>query len=94
MFENKVFEGIYYSMFVASWVNTRGKVDYRFKEWLRSITVNGNQIPEDVIKEIYEFGTAGKFELEHSAKNFNCDYLLSMKDLLKAGKALLVGGDW
>ena len=94
MLENKLFEGIYYSVFVISWVNKRGIVDYRFKNWLDSLIINGKNIPDDIKKEIYDFGTTGKFELELSAKNFNTDVLMSRQDLLKAKKAELIGGDW
>ena len=71
MFENKKFEGIYYSRFVASWVNTNGKI-YRdeFMEWLKTITVNGKHLPEEVIYEITEMGTNGKLELEIQARQF------------------------
>ena len=70
MFTNKLYEGIYYSRIVASWTNKRGAVTPRFKKWLKTITINGKPIPEDVIDEIYFFGTNGKLELEESAKRF------------------------
>lgn len=70
MFTNKIYEGIFYSIFVASWTNTRGTVTPRFKKWLKSLTINGKPIPEDIINEIYLFGTNGKLELEESAKRF------------------------
>ena len=71
MFENKTFEGIYYSRFIASWINEGGgKCDYRFREWLRTLTINGKAIPEEVIKEIVNLGSNGKMELEHIAKKF------------------------
>ena len=71
MFENKVFEGIYYSRFIASYVNVRGKINpYEFRDWLRSLTINGKKIPEEVIYDIYNLGTSGKLELEENLKNF------------------------
>lgn len=71
MFENKVFEGIYYSRFVASYVKVRGKIYYdEFTDWLKSLTINGKKIPEDVIYDIYDLGTSGKLELETNLKNF------------------------
>lgn len=70
MFENKKFEGIYYSRFIASWINVGGKMNRRFADWLRTIEVNGKDIPEDVIREIYNLATNGKLELENSAEKF------------------------
>jgi hypothetical protein len=74
MFENKIFEGIHYSRFIASWTNQVGIVDYHFKDWLKSLTINGKVIPEEVIEEIYELGTNGKLELETSALIFLKNY--------------------
>lgn len=70
MFENKNYEGIYYSRFVASYTNKGGKTDWKFKEWLKELVINGNQIPEEVIKEIYDYATNGKLELEMNAEAF------------------------
>lgn len=71
MFENKLFEGIYYSRFVASYVKVRGKINpTEFKDWLRSLTINGKKIPEDVIFDIYDLGTSGKLELEENLKYY------------------------
>ena len=71
MFENKEFEGIYYSRFVASYVKVRGKINpIEFKDWLRSLTINGKKIPEDVIFDIYDLGTSGKLELETNLKYY------------------------
>ena len=71
MFENKTFEGIYYSRFIASWVSTNGKI-YRdeFMDWLRTIEVNGKRMPEEVINDVVEMGTCGKLELEIQARQF------------------------
>lgn len=70
MFENKQFEGIYYSRFVASWFK-HGKGNWRkFRRWLRTLTVNGKPIPADVEQEIYDFATNGKLELEQSIDRF------------------------
>lgn len=70
MFENKVFEDIHYSRFIASWMKTRGKVNADFKDWLSSLVVNGKHIPDEVVQDIYNLGTNGKLELETSAKLF------------------------
>ena len=77
-FENKVYEGIHYSRFIASWYNAGGGNinDWRnhgretFKNFLRTLTINGKPIPEEVIYEIAIFATNGKLELETSAKAF------------------------
>ena len=75
--ENKTFEGIFYSRFIASWNNATvgrysdSRLDERaFTKWLMTIKVNGKEIPNDVIREIRELKTSGKFELEEWAKKF------------------------
>jgi len=80
MFENKAFEKIYYSRFIASWYNSGGKrirsyVDSEkrpndFVRWLRTLTINDKQIPEDVIKDILEMATNGKAELEWNLNKY------------------------
>lgn len=67
-FENKVYEGIYYSQFVASWIKVGGKMDHTFKYWLQGLKINGHVIPDDIIFEIFEFGRNGKLELEQNAQ--------------------------
>ena len=69
MFENKVYEGIHYSRFVASF-SKKGVVNYKFRKWLEQLIINGKPIPEDVIDEIYNYGTNGKLELETAAFRF------------------------
>ena len=75
-FENKMYEGIHYNRFVASWLNAGGTFKRRrievenFKDWLRSLKINGETIPEDVIMQIANYGSCGKLELETSAKQF------------------------
>lgn len=70
--KNGVFEGTYYSRFIASWNNVEfaGKIDHRFKEWLRSLTINGKKMPEDVVQDIFNLATNGKFELEKQVYGF------------------------
>ena len=79
MFENKMFEGIYYSRFIASYMNVRGKI-YKgeFRDWLKSLIINGKSMPEDVVWDIYNMATSGKLELED-----NCRYFIKMKDNLQ-----------
>ena len=67
MFENKIFEDIYYSRFIASYVKIRGKIDPdEFRAWLRSLTINGKHLTEDDIWDIYNLATSGKLELEEN----------------------------
>lgn len=70
MFENKVYEGIHYSRFVASWLKSFKAKEGLFKEWLKSLKINGKPIPDDVIKEIVDLGFNGKLELEEHIKLF------------------------
>lgn len=70
MFENRIIEGVHISRYVASWVNEGGKLNYTFKEWLRTLTINGRKLTNDEIYDIYNFGTNGKLELEEHAKQY------------------------
>ena len=83
MFDNKKFEGIHYSRFIASWTNEVGPVFYEFKDWLRTLTINGKKIPESVIDEIYEMGSTGKLELELSAKAFYKKFVDEREQIVK-----------
>jgi hypothetical protein len=71
MFENKIYENIHYSRFIASWYiaggsNKRGD----FVEWLESLIINGKPIPKETIDEIEFLFSNGKLELETRAKLF------------------------
>ena len=70
MFENKEYMGIHYSRFIASWMKMGGKINYKFKEWLRSLIINNENIPEEIIREIYDFADNGKLELQENAAKF------------------------
>lgn len=74
MFENKQYEGIYYSRFLASWCNAGGSFGQRtgwlFKDWLRQLIINGKPIPEEIVNDIYNYASNGKMELEGNAKVF------------------------
>jgi hypothetical protein len=74
MFENKNYEGIYYSRFVASYCRSGGSLENRkcwlFKEWLEQLIINEKPIPQDIVKEIYDYGINGKMELEFDAYEF------------------------
>ena len=67
--ENKNFKGIYYSRFIASWFGD-WKTNWKFREWLENLEIDGEKIPEEVIMDIYNLGTNGKMELETNAKMF------------------------
>ena len=70
MFENRIIEGIHISRFVASWVKEGGKLNFTFKEWLGTLTINERKLTNDEIREIYDFATNGKLELEILASKF------------------------
>lgn len=70
MFENRIIEGIHISRFVASWVNKGGKLNFEFKEWLKTLTINERKLTDEEIQDIYNFGTNGKLELEILATKF------------------------
>ena len=78
MFENKLVEGIYYSRFVASWFNANGGKLRRtaFRTWLNQLVINGRHLTEDEVREIYDFATNGKLELESNAIQF----MISVKE--------------
>ncbi len=71
-FENKLIHGIYVSRYVASWSIAGGslKKGFLFKEWLRTLTINGENLTEDEIQYIHAFAENGKLELQELAKEF------------------------
>lgn len=80
MFENKVYEGIYYSRFIASWYNSGGyrihsyvdsdKRPNYFVRWLKQLRINEKTMPEEVIYDILEMATNGEYELERDCDRF------------------------
>lgn len=76
MLENKTFENIHYSRFIASWNNVAGRrydkwTDRKaFIAWLKTLSVNGKSLPKSVIREIVDLKINGKFELEELARKF------------------------
>lgn len=71
MFENKEFEDIHYSRFIASYSKkSKDNKFYYFREWLATLTINGKKLSEDQIYEIYKMATNGKLELENSVTEF------------------------
>lgn len=85
-FENKTFEGIHYSRFIASWVKANGHALYGmvgFRTWLKSLIINDKHIPNDVIQEICNLMGNGKLELQENAKRW-----ISNKQLERIKKTL------
>lgn len=80
MFENKLFEGIHYSRFIASWYISGGYIirshvdserrPNEFVRWLKQLRVNDKELPDDVIRDILEMATNGKAELEWNCNKF------------------------
>ena len=68
--ENKIYENIHYSRFIVSYAKKGGKLNRKFKEWLKHLVINGKHIPQDIIDDIYFLGTNGKFELENDAMKY------------------------
>lgn len=71
MFENKEWEGIHYSRFIASWMNVGGVIKRNgdeFRSWLMQMTINGKHMPEQVAWDIYNLAANGKLELESNAR--------------------------
>lgn len=71
MWENKIYEGIHYSRFIASWYNAGGNPERGdFVDWLQSLVINGKNIPYSVIHEIANLMEDGKLELEQHVKQW------------------------
>ena len=85
MLTNKKTEaGIYYSRYIASWINAGG--DYFggiFEDWLKSEGCN-----EKEIREIVEMAICGKLELEKSAKFFIENFSINYADEWCSGGGL------
>lgn len=72
-FENKIFEGIHYSRFIASWIKANGNELYgigHFRKWLKSLIINDKHIPDDIIQEICNLMSNGKLELQENARKW------------------------
>ena len=73
--ENKKYKNIYYSRFIASWLNATkcpNGPGYLFNEWIKNIKIGGEPIPENIVEELIEFSELfyGKVELENDAREF------------------------
>ncbi len=70
MFEDKIINDIYATIYIASWWRAGGQFccqkDYwRFEEWLRSIG-----LLDDDVRLVSNLAQNGKLELQMSAKDF------------------------
>lgn len=77
MFENKIIRGIHISRYVASWVKSGGTLACRgkndavdFRRWLKSLIIDGERLTDEEVRQVYNYATNGKLELEEDAKRF------------------------
>lgn len=70
MFENKLIKGIYVSRYIASWLHEKVRMSIAFKQWLRTLVIDGEHLTEDEVDYIYNFATNGKLELQENASFF------------------------
>lgn len=70
MLENKKFNDVHYSRFIASWRNAGGKYfDEAFEDWLKSYGLSDSEV-----REVVNIAIIGKLELEVDAENFIKNY--------------------
>ena len=66
MFENKLYNGIHATRYIASWYNSGGGPWLGdFEDWLMSLGLTAAEA-----REIWNMASCGKLELETSAKKF------------------------
>jgi hypothetical protein len=70
MFENKLFNDVRATRYIASWLRAGGELYYvedvdNFRGWLLSLGLTA-----DEVYHISNLATCGKLELENSAKKF------------------------
>lgn len=75
MFNNKTQCGIHATRFIMSWVRMGGTLKYGkdyddFKEWLKTLMIDGKNLSDKDVHHILELARNGKMELESSAKQF------------------------
>lgn len=74
--ENRTECGIHPTRFIMSWVREGGKLRRRgdgiddFREWLKTLIIDGKPLSENDIDHIMFLATNGKMEFEYSARNF------------------------
>ena len=70
MLENKKFNDVHYSRFIASWRNAGGKYfDGAFEDWLKSYGLSDSEV-----REVVDMAIIGKLELEWNAADFIKNY--------------------
>ena len=64
--------GVFYTRIIASWIRMKyGTRDTKdFKEWLRTLKINGKPLTDEMINDICFLKDNGKLELEESARDF------------------------
>lgn len=66
MLENKKFNGVHYSRYIASWHNVgEHYFEEEFLDWLKSLGMS-----EEEARDVREMAMMGKLELEIDAKRF------------------------
>lgn len=85
MLENKLFEGIHYSRYGASYAKACAEcgTEVHFREmckWLMGLEINGKHMDWDTAYEIAELTTNGKLELESSARKWMENRMESMTE--------------
>lgn len=74
--ENKTECGIHPTRFIMSWVREGGHLRRRgdgiddFRDWLRTLIIDGKPLSEADVEHIMSLATNGKMELEYSAREF------------------------
>lgn len=74
--ENKTECGIHPTRFIMSWVREGGHLRRRgdgiddFRDWLKTLIIDGKPLSDNDIEHIMFLATNGKMELEHSARLF------------------------
>lgn len=75
-FENRTECGIHPTQFIMSWVREGGHLRRRgdgiddFRDWLRTLIIDGKPLSEADVEHIMSLATNGKMELEYSAREF------------------------
>ena len=69
--ENPLINGIYASRYIASYMNEIGTIYPRpFRQWLKSLIVNGEPLSEEDIDFLVNRALDGKLELEEHVRRF------------------------
>lgn len=74
--KNRTECGIHPTRFIMSWVREGGELRRRgdgiddFRDWLKTLMIDGKPLSENDIDHIMFLATNGKMEFEYSARNF------------------------